>query len=91
LPLSALEAIVIIRRHIDQLERQAVESALEKGATGQMIADTLGVTKQAVSQRFRKPAADAAPEQAGPTSIPSADQGSGQAFILDVAAESSEA
>jgi hypothetical protein len=54
LPLTALEAIVTIRRYLDELERQAVDGALERGATWQMIADTLGVTKQAANQRLRK-------------------------------------
>jgi transposase-like protein len=54
LPLTALEAIVVIRRYLDELERLAVDGALERGATWQMIADTLGVTKQAANQRLRK-------------------------------------
>ena len=54
LPITALEAIVSIRRYLDGLERQAVDSALEKGATWQLIADTLGVTKQAANQRLGK-------------------------------------
>jgi transposase-like protein len=92
LPISALEAIVAIRRHIDELERQAVEGALEKGATYQLIADTLGVTKQAVNQRFRKQSPqDAGAEQAGPMSIASADPAPGPTIILDVAAEPPEA
>jgi hypothetical protein len=86
LPISALEAIVSIRRYLDDLERQAVDSALEKGATWQMIADTLGVTKQAANQRLRKPA-----EQAGPMSIASAEPAPGPTIILDVAAEPPEA
>jgi transposase-like protein len=57
LPLTALEAIVVIRRYLDELERLAVDGALERGATWQMIADTLGVTKQAANQRLRKQAA----------------------------------
>jgi hypothetical protein len=82
LPLTALEAIVSIRRCLDELERQAVDGALEKGATWQMIADTLGVTKQAANQRLRKP-----PEQAGPTSIASAEPAPGPTTTLDMAAE----
>jgi hypothetical protein len=54
LPLTALEAIVAIRRCLDELERDAVDGALGRGATWQMIADTLGVTKQAANQRLRK-------------------------------------
>jgi hypothetical protein len=81
LPLTALEAIVAIRRCLDELEREAVDGALERGATWQMIADTLGVTKQAANQRLRKPA-----EQAGPTSIGSVEATPGT-ITLDVAAE----
>jgi hypothetical protein len=81
LPLTALEAIVVIRRYLDELERRAVDGALERGATWQMIADTLGVTKQAANQRLRKPA-----EQAGPTSIGSVEATPGT-ITLDVAAE----
>ncbi len=88
LPISALEAIVSIRRYLDDLERQAVDSALEKGATWQMIADTLGVTKQAANQRLRKQRPDeASAEQAGPTSIASALPAPGPTTTLDVAAE----
>ena len=54
LPLTALEAIVVIRRYLDDLERHAVNGALERGATWQMIADALGVTKQAANQRLRR-------------------------------------
>jgi transposase-like protein len=75
LPLTALEAIVTIRRYLDELERQAVDGALERGATWQMIADTLGVTKQAANQRLRKQ-----PSQMS-SSEPSA------ATVLDIAAE----
>jgi hypothetical protein len=92
LPISALEAIVSIRRCLDELEQQAVDGALEKGATWQMIADTLGVTKQAANQRLRKRLPDAASaEQAGPTMIASADPASGPTITLDVAAEPPEA
>jgi DNA-directed RNA polymerase specialized sigma24 family protein len=54
LPLSALEAILQIRRSLDELEREAIDSAIEKGATRQMIADTLGVTRQAIHLRLRR-------------------------------------
>jgi hypothetical protein len=54
LPISALEAITTMRRCLDELEDRAVDAAVEKGATWQMIADALGVTRQAVSQRLRK-------------------------------------
>jgi hypothetical protein len=92
LPLTALEAIVSIRRCLDELERQAVDGALEKGATWQMIADTLGVTKQGANQRLRKQRPDeASAEQAGPTSIASAEPAPGPTIILDVAAEPPEA
>ncbi len=66
----------MIRRYLDELERQAVDGALERGATWQMIADTLGVTKQAANQRLRKQ-----PSQA-PSSEPV-----GATIIAAVAAE----
>jgi hypothetical protein len=88
LPISALEAIVSIRSYLDDLEQQAVDSALEKGATWQMIADTLGVTKQAANQRLRKrPPAEVVAERAGPTSIASAEPAPGPTTTLDIAAE----
>jgi CRP-like cAMP-binding protein len=64
LPISALEAITSMRRCLDELEDGAIDAAVEKGATWQMIADALGVSRQAVSQRLRKrrqSAASAAP------------------------------
>jgi transposase-like protein len=71
LPLTALEAIVTIRRYLDELERQAVDGALERGATWQMIADTLGVSKQAANQRLRKQLSQVpSPEPSGATILP---------------------
>jgi transposase-like protein len=87
LPLTALEAIVSIRRWLDELEREAVDGALERGATWQMVADTLGVTKQAANQRLRKRSA----QQAGPTSIASGEPAPGPTTRLDVAAEAPNA
>ncbi len=53
-PISALEAIARMRRCLDELERKAVESARAKGATWSEIAEAVGVTRQAMYQKFRQ-------------------------------------
>jgi hypothetical protein len=53
LPLVALAAIVEIRRCLDEIEDKAIEAAREKGATWEEIAESAGVTRQAIYQRYR--------------------------------------
>ena len=52
-PLAALEAAACIRRYLDEVERRSVETARSRGATWEDIAEALGVSRQAVYQRFR--------------------------------------
>jgi predicted transcriptional regulator len=53
LSLGALEAIAALRARLDVLERAAMLSAREKGATNEDIAEALGLTPQAIHYRFR--------------------------------------
>lgn len=53
LSLGSLEAISEIRAHLDDLERLAMVSAREKGATVEDIARSLKLTPQAIYYRFR--------------------------------------
>lgn len=53
LSLVSLEAIVQIRRHLDELEAEAIRSAREKGATVDDIAEAMDLTPQAVYHRLR--------------------------------------
>jgi transposase-like protein len=53
LSLGSLEAISEIRAHLNELEKQAMASAREKGATVEDIADALNLTPQAIYYRFR--------------------------------------
>jgi DNA-binding NtrC family response regulator len=48
-PLSALEA----RRRLDEVECDAIESARERGATLEDIAEALGVSRQAVHYKLQ--------------------------------------
>jgi hypothetical protein len=50
-PDEAFAAVVAMRRLADRLERDAVASALSKGWTWTMIADALGVTRQAAHKK----------------------------------------
>lgn len=52
-PISALEAVVDARRRLDEVERTAVTTARERGATWEDIAQALGVTRQAIYQKYR--------------------------------------
>lgn len=54
LPLLGLSAILDLRERLDDLEMAAIRSARDKGATWDEIAETLGVTRQALHQRLRK-------------------------------------
>jgi predicted transcriptional regulator len=53
LSLGSLEAISEIRAYLDELEKLAMVSAREKGATVEDIADALKLTPQAIYYRFR--------------------------------------
>lgn len=54
-PLAALEAVACVRRYLDEVERRAVTAARARGGTWEDIAEALGVSRQAVYQRFRQP------------------------------------
>ena len=51
-PLAAITAIAQSRRELDRLEAAAVRRARNAGAPWQLIADALGVTRQAVHKRY---------------------------------------
>jgi AcrR family transcriptional regulator len=53
LSLGSLDAIVELRKTLDRLEREAILSAREKGASVQDIADVLGLTAPAIYYRLR--------------------------------------
>ena len=53
LSLGSLEAISEIRAHLNELEKQAMASAREKGATVEDIAQALRLTPQAIYYRLR--------------------------------------
>lgn len=51
-PEQALAAVVALRTMADQLERAAVQAALEQGWSWSQIAEALGVSKQAAHKRL---------------------------------------
>jgi hypothetical protein len=53
LSLGSLEAIAEIRAWLDGLEREAMKSARQKGATLEDIATALGLSTQTIWSRFR--------------------------------------
>jgi transposase-like protein len=53
LSLVSLEAIAEIRRHLGELESEAMRSARDKGATVEDIAEAIGLTPQAIYHRLR--------------------------------------
>ena len=53
-PSEGLRAVAALRRLLERVERIQVESARGRGLTWQEIADELGVSKQAVHQRYAK-------------------------------------
>jgi hypothetical protein len=53
-PLSALEAIEAVRRHLSDFEFRAISTARDIGATWNDIAAVLGVSRQAAQTRFSK-------------------------------------
>lgn len=53
-PLTALEAINAVRRHLGKMEFAAMSTARDKGASWADIGKALGVSRQAVQVRFTK-------------------------------------
>lgn len=53
-PADALAAVVALRRLADQLEDAAVARALQDGWTWSLVAEALGVTRQAVHKKHAK-------------------------------------
>ena len=51
-PLRGLRAIVALRRLVDALELLQVQAALNAGHGWPVIADALGVTRQAVHKKY---------------------------------------
>jgi len=47
-PLHALEAVRDLRKHLSDVEREALHAARTRGASVHDIADALGITRQAV-------------------------------------------
>ena len=53
-PADGLAAVVALRRFADQLEDAEVERALRDGWTWSLVAEALGVTRQAVHKKHAK-------------------------------------
>jgi ribosome-binding protein aMBF1 (putative translation factor) len=53
-PAEGLRAVAALRRLLERVERIHVESARDRGWSWQQIAEELGVSKQAVPQRYGK-------------------------------------
>ncbi len=53
-PSEGLRAVAALRRLLERVERIQVESARGRGLSWQEIADQLGVSKQAVHQKYAK-------------------------------------
>lgn len=51
-PIEALNAIALLRRELDRVEATTVRSARNRGASWQLIALALGVSKQAVHKKY---------------------------------------
>ena len=51
-PIEALNAIAELHKELDQLEAVTVRAARIRGASWQLIALALGVTKQAVHKKY---------------------------------------
>jgi acetyl-CoA acetyltransferase len=50
-PVNGLQAVVVLRRLADRLERTHVKRARSQGWTWQQIGDALGVSRQAVHKK----------------------------------------
>ncbi|MHA7274137.1 hypothetical protein ACX80Z_11950 [Arthrobacter sp. TMT4-20] len=53
-PRAGLRAVASLRVLADVLEQRQVEAALRAGMSWQMVADALGVTRQAVHKKYSK-------------------------------------
>lgn len=53
-PLTALEAIAAIRRHLVDFEFAAIAAARQRGATWSDVAEALGISRQGAQVRFSK-------------------------------------
>lgn len=53
-PFEALAAVVSLRRLADRLEAASVQAAIDQGWKWVQIADSLGVTKQAVHKKYSR-------------------------------------
>lgn len=53
-PVEALAAVVSLRRLADRLEAASVQAAVDQGWTWVQIAESLGVTKQAVHKKYAR-------------------------------------
>ncbi len=51
-PEEALAAVVALRHMADQLERKAVQAAIDQNWTWSQIAQALGISKQAAHKRL---------------------------------------
>lgn len=58
-PLDVLRASAQYQRFFAAVEREATKAAKAKGATWEQIGDALGITRQAVWQRYREAASSA--------------------------------
>lgn len=54
LPFQALPAISALRQCLDHLEREAIETARQKGAAWEDVAEVMGITRQALYYRMRQ-------------------------------------
>jgi transcriptional regulator with PAS, ATPase and Fis domain len=53
-PFLALNAITELREELEDLEKLAVDSARDKGASWDSLAEALGITRQALQQRVQR-------------------------------------
>jgi DNA invertase Pin-like site-specific DNA recombinase len=53
-PADGLASVVALRLHADRLEAAEVERAIRAGWTWSRIAESLGVTRQAVHKKYAK-------------------------------------
>jgi DNA-directed RNA polymerase specialized sigma24 family protein len=53
-PYEGLRAVAALRALLERVERIQVQSARDRGMSWQEIAEQLGVSKQAVHQKYRR-------------------------------------